>query len=1395
MKGHYANTCRAQVNTGRDNSQGVQQQNNSDGPAQVGQTQDQRRLSHPSQSNTMNDARSTGATGREVHSGPMTRSMHMGVNTNQVSVINHTVGVVDDSVRLLTMSGKIGSTQLTDIVFDSGAAVSCLSASVFHRLDPEVKSKLTRCSKQKQLTNATGGAMTSLGELKIQVELEGQSPSASFKELSVVVVNNLQSEMLFGSNGLTRDKFKGYKVDFDNNCIVFEDRYERHTFASVNPKPTIVWTAPIPVYLTKNTRVPAHSSLLTYGRSWGLQCLQDDELIFDGKDYNLGIGVYAENTLSIACDQKMIPVILTNTTDRPYTVKKGDVVGSCHVVADSLQVEVVEEDSKEGRVISSVDISDEMIYEAVDSGVKNINKYDFPSIETIDDETQAKLRRLLINNSHIFSDRPFGSEATGLMEHTIELTDPTVKPIKHYGYRVAPTVAAELQENVQLMKNLGVIEESQRPWASPVLLVPKKDGTRRFCTDFRALNLVTKSDVFPLPRIDNIMDKLVNCRYFTSIDLKHAFWQIPMREEDKEKTSFICGNRLWQYRRMAFGLKNSPATFQRCISLAIGENDYSLAYLDDIIIFSRTAEDHLIHIESILQSLSKHNLNAKMSKCEFFKKSLTFLGHIVSRDGIRVCPEKVTSVREFPIPINVKELRSFLGLSNYYRRFVDGYSKIASVLTKLLQKNVEYKWTTECQSAFDEMKEKLTQAPVLAFADYNLQFILTTDACDSGIGGVLSQCFDGVEKPVLFLSRTLNEHERNYATTHKECLAIVWCIKQCEHYLLGNKFVIRTDHHALKWLMSVKDHNGRLMRWALMLMEYEFEIQHVKGKTNFVADALSRHPVNMIVSNEEEEDEEEEEEEQKHEENNVTIDGIEVRAGHKLQRVKRMQLEDEGLFPIMLYLTDGTLPEEGKKAESLVHKVLNKYVLTDSTLYHLWQQSNSNTHPRMEMVQQLVIPKSLRKEILYSCHEDLFSGHSGLKKTYERLRSRFYWDNMYKDALEHVQSCLDCEMKKFPSNTGTAAPVSLTHGPVCEPSQDWCVDLCGPFPLSRNGNRYACIFMDRFSRFPEAFGIPDKKAETVAKVLVEQIVCRYGCPRTLLSDRGGEFLSELSDETYKLMNIKKLNTSGYRPQTNGMVEKFNHTLVQSISQYISADQRDWDDFLPFACFQYRSSKNETTNESPYYLLFYRDMKMPLDRVYSHDEQFTSSVEYLKEVTGRFRAAKIIFEKQREAMEGEKKQFNDSIRKTINFDIGEVVLILKRYIKKGHVKKLTHLWRGPYVVVNKYPNQINYEVQLLKRGKDKHVVHASNMKRFHEPHLTHLSKKLKTLEEYDDEHSVEYEVERILGRKYENGEHYYLVKWKGYDSSESTWEPIKNMIHSREIIKEFELEREAHEKVC
>ena len=299
---------------------------------------------------------------------------------------------------------------------------------------------------------------------------------------------------------------------------------------------------------------------------------------------------------------------------------------------------------------------------------------------------------------------------------------------------------------------------------------------------------------------------------------------------------------------------------------------------------------------------------------------------------------------------------------------------------------------------------------MLAFPDYKLKFILTTDACDSGIGGVLSQCIEGVEKPVQFLSRTLNHTERKYATTHKECLAIIWCIEECRHYLIGNRFTIRTDHNALKWLMSVKDHNAQLMRWALMLLEYDFEIVHVKGKTNVVADALSRAPINLIATVIEEQKQIDAGEAS-------TLLGADDTAGDKIELIKQMQNQDEELLPIIFYLVDGILPEDGKQAESLLHKTMNKYVLIGGALYHLWQQSNSTSYPRLQMVEQLVVPKNLQKEILYACHEDLFSGHGGIKKTYQRLRNRFYWDNMYKDTVEHVQSCLDCEIKKFPANT------------------------------------------------------------------------------------------------------------------------------------------------------------------------------------------------------------------------------------------------------------------------------------------------------------------------------------------------------------------------------------------
>ena len=442
---------------------------------------------------------------------------------------------------------------------------------------------------------------------------------------------------------------------------------------------------------------------MTYGVESVTPKCDNKTVMFTGANEHFHLNVYAEDTIFDRKENGAVPLILTNLSDKPYTVKEGVMLGSCQVIDDDLgineKLSVDLQENDQVNVKGSINNVECQTMDLCSSRMNEVEQYDFSTLESVDNETKEKLKQMLLKYAEVFSERPFGSEATGLMEHSIELTDESVKPIKHYGYRVSPASAKELQKNVEEKQRLGVIEESQSPWASPVLLVPKKDGTRRFCTDFRQLNAVTKSDVFPLPRIDDILDKLGGCQFFSSIDLKHAFWQIPMKESDKAKTAFICGNRLWQYRRMAFGLKNSPPTFQRCIGMAIGENDYSIAYLDDIIIFSKTMEDHLNHIESIMQRLVNHNLNAKLKKCEFFKTSLTFLGHIVSRDGIQVCPDKVAAIAQFPTSQNVKQLRSFLGMSNYYRKFISGYSKISSKLTKLLQINVEFKWTEQCQEA------------------------------------------------------------------------------------------------------------------------------------------------------------------------------------------------------------------------------------------------------------------------------------------------------------------------------------------------------------------------------------------------------------------------------------------------------------------------------------------------------------------------------------------------------------------------------------------------------------------------------------------------------------------------------------------------------------------------
>lgn len=732
---------------------------------------------------------------------------------------------------------------------------------------------------------------------------------------------------------------------------------------------------------------------------------------------------------------------------------------------------------------------------------------------------------------------------THLTEFEIQTDSP---PIKQRYYPVSHVVQQHIDSELQKMIDLGIVEESRSPWSSPILLVRKKEGGYRFCVDYRKLNKVTKPDAYPLHFVSAILDNLKGAKYLSSIDIKSAYWQIPMKESSKEYTAFTIPNRgLYQFKRVPFGLKNAPAAWQRFIDRVIGPDlePYAFVYLDDIIIISDSFEKHMEILEKIFSRLFDAGLTVNKEKCKFCRSELRYLGYVVDKFGLRVDPEKVEAILRIPRPSCVKEVRSFIGMASWYRRFIPDFSARINPLCQLLRKNSKWNWNSECEASFHSVKEYLISAPLLQCPDFSLPFIVQTDASNYGLGAVLSQESDQGERVICYLSRSLTKQERAYSTTEKELLCVVWALEKLRPYLEGTSFTVVTDHHSLIWLHNLKEPNGRLCRWAVRLQQFDFKIIHRKGKDHVVPDLLSRSvPV---------------------------IDSITPEEDHSDFDINTVK--DKWYLSMRSKILDSPLNFPQWRVEN--DKIF-KYVKCD---FSMLSGDDLNW--------KLVVPKENRSSVIHAIHCVPTSGHPGVFKTYKKICERYFWPKMRSDVSCFVKKCKICighkSVQKSPAGLLGSRPT------ITKPFQMLSIDLMGPLPRSTKGYSFIFVISDYFSKFVLTFPLRSANALKICEHLENDVFLLFGVPKYIIADNGTQFRGKHFTDLCNKYKVKMLFNALYHPQHNP-VERVNRVVKTTLSCYVQENHRKWDLFLPSASCAIRTLVHEVTGFTPYFINFGRE---------------------------------------------------------------------------------------------------------------------------------------------------------------------------------------------------------------
>ena len=902
------------------------------------------------------------------------------------------------------------------------------------------------------------------------------------------------------------------------------------------------------------------------------------------------------------------------------------------------------------------------------------------------------------------------------IDHKIEL-EPGARPPARAPYRMAPLELAELRKQLDELLEAGYLQPSKAPYGAPVLFQKKQDGSLRMCVDYRALNKVTIKNKYPVPNVADLFDRLSKASYFTKLDLRAGYWQVRIAEGDEAKTACITRYGSFEFLVMPFGLTNALVTFCNLMNDVLYEflDSFVVVYLDDIVVYSETLQAHVEHLRRVFSRLRENSLYVKKEKCEFCQQEIMFLGHRIGKGQIRMDERKIQAIVDWSAPKTVPELRSFLGLANYYRRFIEGYSKKVSPLTDLLKKNAKWDWSDVCEKAFEEVKIAVTSEPVLRLPDFELPFEVHTDASDRAMGGVLVQ--EG--HPIAYESRKLKDAEQRYSAHEKEMAAVVHCLEIWKHYLLGTKFVVVTDNVANTYFKTQKKLSPKQARWQEFLAEFDFSWLHRPGKENLVADALSRKEVKSFVAS------------------------LTVVHSDFVDRVRAFSEGDKVYCELKQKVSDG---------------LVRKYWVDDGLLYAKGGR--------------MFVPKGggLRQLLLKETHDPHWAGHPGVERMLALLSRDYYWPKMEEDIELYVRTCLVCQLDKTErkKQAGLLQPLPIPERPWESISMDFIVGL-----PAVDGFRSIMVVVDRFSKYAVFMAAPHAcPAEVAAELFFKHVVKVFGVPRDIISDRDARFTGKFWTFLFRLMGSELKFSTANHPQTDGQTERINALVEEYLRHYVSASQKNWVSLLDSAQFCYNLHKSSSTGMSPAELAFGHQPLTPLE-VAKQKSQGVCPAAY------RFaREKQELIEQAQESLakaQRRMKKYADQHRRALEFREGDLVLlkltpqIWKKVTDKRYHKGLVQRYDGPFEVTKRVGN-VAYRLKLPERMKIHPTFHVSFLKPYHEDPERQQAKRAPPVVRKEFEKKIKKILDhRTQGASRKNRRTDYLVHWEGSQEADATWE--------------------------